>query len=110
MRPPKAGTKFAEMVNGFLVAAPEYVRWFESLSKAPATSSAVTLSASPSDHTFENGFVLVSGGTVSSIQYRRGATGSFTTTGQTAGQLIVKSGDSLRITYTVAPTVTYFPD
>lgn len=108
MIPPKANVPPLDDRGYFTV---EWLRWFNSLTDLPPASAALTLSASPSDHTFSaDGFVLVSGGTVSAIAYRRGTTGSFTTTGQTAGQLVVKRGDALRITYTVLPTATFFPD
>lgn len=69
-------------------------------------ASAITVGASPYTYTPTNsGIVVVTGGTVSQLDY--GRQGAFTSLGITAGVIPVKAGDSLRITYTVAPTATF---
>lgn len=67
----------------------------------------ITLGASPYSYTAPSGgWIVVRGGTVSAIQYTRSVT---TLTGLTAGIFPVGQGDVLIITYTVLPTVTFFP-
>jgi hypothetical protein len=88
-----------------------WFRFFERLSGKGPASVAKTLGVSPAVLGFTvSGFITVSGGTVSLIEYRRGVKGTFTNIGVTAGVVPVKNGDYVRITYTVAPTVTYFSD
>lgn len=71
------------------------------------------LNASP--YTFTNGWqtpitVNVAGGTVSDISYSRdGGTTLVTLATATGFTVTVQPGDSLRITYAVAPTVTFIP-
>jgi len=87
-------------------------RFFRGMFDKPAAQSAVTVTASPFLKRYQqDGFVVVEGGTVSLIEYLRGS--SVVTTydlGATAGQFVVKNGDAIQITFTVAPTVTFFPD
>lgn len=85
--------------------------WFLGLDKAvngnqgaPATVSG----ASP--YTLQNTtscdqLVMVAGGTVSSVEYSRDGS-TFITTGSVTGQFVVFPGDYLRVTYSVAPTIT----
>lgn len=67
----------------------------------------ITPGVSPYSH-INSGYVpyslMVSGGTVSAIDYSKDGS-TFDSTGQTAGQFVVNPGDRLRITYSVAPTV-----
>ena len=55
-----------------------------------------------------DGTVLVSGGAVTDIAV--GRSGKFVDTGQTTGQFVLHFQDQIRITYTAAPTVTFFPN
>lgn len=55
-----------------------------------------------------NGIIILSGGTVSSIEYGRGA--SFYTIGLVTGSFYVSRGDTIRVTYVVAPTMTFLPN
>ena len=69
----------------------------------PLSVSAVTVGASPFDYTApRDGFVSIVGGTVSAVAYVR--VGVSTSLGVVA-VVPVKRGDTVRITYTVAPTV-----
>lgn len=52
-----------------------------------------------------SGNVIVTGGTVTLIEYGRG--GVFTTCGITAGIVPVSAGDTVRVTYAVLPTMTF---
>lgn len=75
----------------------------------PQTEVAIAAGASP--FTYEaviRGQILISGGTVSAIAFSRDGT-TFYTTGQTSGFVQMDKGDFVRITYTVAPTIVYFP-
>lgn len=68
----------------------------------------VTLGASPAVYRYvgpNSGSLIVSGGTVSLIEFSRGGV-VYYTTGQIAGMFALSPTDYLRITYTVVPTVT----
>lgn len=70
---------------------------------APLSVSAVTVGASPFDYEApRDGFVSIVGGTVSAVALIR--QGASTSLGVVA-VVPVKKGDTVRITYTVAPTV-----
>lgn len=75
--------------------------------ETPADAAAsVTVGASPYSYTpTDDGLVVVVGGTVSALAY--GRNGVFTGLGLLAGLVPIKSGDTLRITYAVAPTVSF---
>lgn len=69
--------------------------------------AAVTVGASPFTYVAQDaGRIVVQGGTVSLIELGRKA--SFVTLGITAGVIPVSRGDSVRVTYTVLPTMTFF--
>lgn len=105
---PKFGDQVIDEGGRFTVP---WFRFFERLTgKGPAEQSP-TVAASPAVFVpGSSGFYTVNGGTVSAIAYRRGTTGTFITSGVTAGFVPIRLGDAMRITYTVAPTVTFFPD
>lgn len=69
-------------------------------------AASVTVGASPYSYTpTDDGLVVVTGGTVSALAY--GRNGVFTGLGLLAGLVPIKAGDTLRITYAVAPTVSF---
>lgn len=75
----------------------------------PAPESAVTVTASPMTYVAaQRGFMVVSGGTVSAVAFSRDGV-TFYNSGETAGSFPLSNGDSLKVTYTVAPTMTFFP-
>lgn len=75
----------------------------------PQAEEAVTLAASPMTYTAViRGQAHVSGGTVSVIEFSRNGTDWYDT-GAIAGFVQMDRGDQLRVTYTVAPDITYFP-
>lgn len=85
----------------------DWWRFFNALASAPQPEIGVTLGASPTTYTASvNGMLLIVGGTVSVVQLQRVNT---YTTGLTAGLFPLSIGDKLSLTYTVAPTVTWFP-
>lgn len=70
--------------------------------------SSQTVTASPytyTNNTANDQSVIVQGGTVSLIQYIRNG-GTPINVGTTAGMFSLSPLDSLRVTYTVAPTIT----
>jgi hypothetical protein len=76
--------------------------------RPPAAETVVTPTASPFVYTAPRaGNLLVSGGTVGTISLSR--SGTFLGTGRTVGMFRMAQGDQAKITYTVAPTVVFFP-
>lgn len=75
----------------------------------PQAGEAVTIAASPMSYTaIIRGQAHVAGGTVSVIEFSRNGTDWYDT-GMTAGFVQMDKGDLLRVTYAVAPDITYFP-
>jgi hypothetical protein len=71
-----------------------------------ADAAVIAVGASPFSYTAAAiGAVLVSGGTVSALEL--GRNGAFTNVGAVAGAVPVSEGDIVRVTYTVAPTMTF---
>ena len=76
---------------------------------APPAASSITVGPSP--FTFSNPFpgnVSVSAGTVSLIELSRDGT-NFFSIGVLGGLTFLCPGDVLRVTYAIAPTMTFFP-
>ena len=81
------------------------------LTNSTVAPSNITATASPFTYqntTAFNGDVIISGGTVSNIEFTRDNT-TFYTTGLLMGVLRLSPSDRVRVTYTVAPTMTYVP-
>lgn len=92
--------------NGTPQFSVPWYRFFNSLMPSNAAPSTVTLGASPFSYgVLNDGIVLISGGTVSLIEYGRGVV--FTNIGEIAGAIPVFGGDTLRVTYTVLPAMTF---
>ena len=73
----------------------------------PLKESAITVTASPFSYTSHgNGYVLVTGGTVSAISLTRVSAHA---TGLTAGFIPVGNKDMVTVTYSVLPTMTFIP-
>ncbi len=53
--------------------------------------------------------VLISGGTVTSIEISRNGGSTWTLAGLIAGQYTLQPSDQLRVTYAVAPAMTMIP-
>jgi hypothetical protein len=76
--------------------------------KSGAPPATVTVTASPFSYTADrDGFLVVQGGTVTKQEY--GRTSTFTDVGLLNSMLPILLGDIIRVTYTVAPTVTFIP-
>lgn len=75
----------------------------------PANEVSVTLDASPAIYSAtRKGSVIVSGGTVSLIEFSRNGT-DYYDVGAAAGMFTVNASDVLRVTYTGIPDVTFVP-
>ena len=99
-----------ELTNKGKTTTPWY-RFFQGLYKGtpPATEVAVTPGASPFKFTTnQRGFLIVQGGTVSLVQFSRGGVTNHTT-GVTSGNFPLSAGDSLVITYSSTPNLTFVP-
>jgi hypothetical protein len=71
--------------------------------------SSITVGPSPFNYSAPSGgTVLIQGGTVSLVQISRDGVSNYTT-GQTQGAIPVSFQDTLIITYSVAPTMTFVP-
>lgn len=89
--------------------APGFLQPFDVPSEVKAQPVSVSPGASPATLTAtSNGWYIVSGGTLSALDYSR-AGGSFISLGVLAGMFQVSSGDAIKITYTVVPTVYFVP-
>lgn len=87
-----------------------WYRYFQAneTGQPPSGETAITVSGSPFTYTApRKGYVIVSGGTVSGIQVSR--SGTFYSTGMTAGTFSVAANDQLKVTYTGVPTMVFFP-
>jgi hypothetical protein len=79
---------------------------FQRVANSGAAAAAVTVGASPFTYAAAaDGILLISGGTVTLIEYGRG--GVFTDTGVIAGAVPLFNGDSVRVTHAGAPTMTF---
>lgn len=98
------------LVNGRVTQSSWYRFWQGIFTgAAPGAESPVTPGASPYTYTAPfRGFLIVQGGTVSLIEFSRGGT-TYRNVGVTAGAIPANSQDLIRITYTVAPTLTFVP-
>lgn len=87
-----------------------YFFW-QSLYKGNPPGAESTLTVTQSPFTFvaaQRGFVIVQGGTVSMIQFSRGGVQNYNT-GATTGVFPLSAGDSLIVTYSGIPAMTFVP-
>lgn len=76
----------------------------------PSNVEPVTLTGSPYVYSAtKKGCVIINGGTVSAVAFSRDGGTTYYTVGTVAGMFTVNASDLLKITYTVAPTVTFVP-
>ena len=86
-----------------------WYRYFQDVFQGtpPANESSISVGASPFRYTAtQKGFVILSGGTVTAVQFNRSVT---TLTGQTSGIFPLSQGDVLTVTYSGLPTMTFVP-
>lgn len=75
----------------------------------PGNVQAITVATSPFTYqATRRGFVLLSGGTVTLVQFTRDGITNYTT-GATGGAFPLSASDRLIVTYTVAPTMVFVP-
>lgn len=75
-------------------------------SSGPAVT--VTPTGSPFTYTApSNGAILLNGGTLSTMQYKRGSTTSLLGLG--TSQIVVAAGDQVTFSYLTPPTITFIP-
>ncbi|MDE2098334.1 MAG: hypothetical protein KGL39_13860 [Patescibacteria group bacterium] len=88
--------------------------WYQFLSdvwkgKPAAGVSALTATSSPFRYQADSkGFMLVQGGTVILVQFSRDGNINYNT-GQTQGVFPLAQGDTLIVTYSATPAVTWIP-
>jgi hypothetical protein len=87
------------------------VKAINNINYNPRPESPITVGASPFVYRNEDFYpidVIVSGGSVSKIEWSRDET-TWYDLGQTAGKIHLEPGEYLRVTYTTAPTMTKVP-
>lgn len=114
---PRVGQKIADVMSegGGLIARMSL--WLQQclylLGRNPTTTVAnQAVGASPYTYTNSGDFdvtAIVSGGTVSSVQFTRDGTNFFTVSTATNASVVLNPGDAVRVTYTVLPTLTLIP-
>jgi hypothetical protein len=83
-------------------------QFFNALRPSVDAISALVVSASPTSFTAsQRGTVAVSGGTLTAVSLLRGST---TVALGTSRVIPVSNGDIVRVTYTVAPTMSFIPN
>jgi hypothetical protein len=98
----------APLVDGKNTSTAWY-RWFQAIDNGipPSDEAAVTVTGSPFIYTAPSkGFAIVSGGTVSDIEFSR-TVGVFYPTGQTAGVFPMSANDQLKITFSGVPSAVF---
>ena len=80
---------------------------------APSAAPLVPITAGASPYSYQNTSgvrqnVIVTGGTVTLVEYSRGGA-TWYTTGLIAGTVLLNPLDWVRVTYTVAPVMTSVP-
>lgn len=96
------------LVTGENLSASWY-RWMNDTDQGTPPSAEAAVTAGPSPFTYQapkKGFVIITGGTVSAVQFTR--VGTYTT-GMVSGMFPVSLGDKLTVTYSGAPTITFVP-
>ncbi len=104
MKPPESQPLITK--NGLV--DPVWLKWFQSV--APQTGGTVAQTVSTPSWTYSNGntaavSVAISGGTVTLIEASGDGT-TFADTGVTAGLFTLQGGDTIRVTSSVAPSVS----
>jgi hypothetical protein len=87
-----------------------WYRYFQAADSGEPPANETTLKPTGSPFSFvapSQGFVMISGGTVSLVQFNR--SGTNINTGQTNGTYPVSLGDTIRVTYSGIPVMTFVP-
>ena len=86
-----------------------WYRWMNDVNQGTPASQELVIVATGSPFAYQakqGGSVIVSGGTVSQIDFTRNGTYN---TGQTSGSFSVAAGDKITVTYSVMPTIVFAP-
>lgn len=86
-------------------------RWFHDIEVGTPPSNEQTIIPTGSPFTYQallRGYVIIQGGSVSQVSFSR-TPAIFYNTGQTSGMFSVNLGDSLKVTYSMAPTMVFVP-
>jgi len=105
----EAGT--IEYNNAYFATPSDATRRPIKLGNSAVAPSNITVTASPMTYQNTTGYeadVIISGGTISSIEFTRD-NATFYTTGLTTGVITLSPSDRVRVTYSVAPTMTLVP-
>lgn len=98
------------LINGKVTSKDWYFFWLGLFKRlAPALETVVTVGVSP--FTFSSsvgGFVLITGGTVSLVEFSRDGS-TFHDYGTTVGQFQINAADLLRVTYSAPPDMVFVP-
>src|SRR6201999_4547302 len=89
--------------------AQSWYRWMHDtdVGTPPSAEAQVTPTGSPFAYqALKKGFLIVNGGTVSLVQFTR--VGTYTT-GMVSGMFPVDLGDTITVTYSAPPTITFVP-
>ena len=100
----------AQLVDDKQVTSKFWYRYFQAneTGQPPSGETSITITASPFTYTApRKGYVIVSGGMVGSLQVSR--SGTFYNMGTIAGMFPVAANDQIKVTYSVAPTMVFFP-
>lgn len=82
----------------------------EKIDYVPGRGSPRAVTPSGTGYVFtapSNGLIAISGGTVSLVEYGRGNT--FFVAGLISGPVFMAAGDKIRLTYLLAPAITFLP-
>jgi hypothetical protein len=88
-----------------------WYRYFQAGETGQPPSAEIIVTPTASPFIFQapkKGNFVISGGTVTSIMLSRTAP-TYYLTGQTSGVFPLAQGDSVKVTYTGTPTMTFFP-
>lgn len=109
MTTPRALPTYTQPLTQGQNLAQSWYRWMHDtdVGTPPSAEASVTVTTSPFVYQApKKGFLIITGGTVSNIQFTR--TGTYST-GQTQGTFPVSLGDKVTVTYSGAPTITFVP-
>lgn len=107
MTPPIVPNSNQPLVDSRGMVTQIWQRFFNAIIGPAGAVSAITVGASPFTFTAsQRGSVAISGGTLTSVVLNRAGTSISLGTGRTAP---VAPGDTVTVTYSVLPTMTFVP-
>lgn len=96
--------------KGYVI--PPWNSWFQQFSQSAPSVATIAVGVSPFSYTANsNGNLIISGGTVSNISLIRGTTTIVIATSTAIPRIVpISIGDTVRVTYTVLPTLQFLGD